>query len=391
MDYSIASHNGSTDTNIFSTSYHNGIKPLASSYGDDDDDTSVQDNDDEEEKGEKQLINVKPIPLSSSELSTDSNVHLIHKRVKLIDIILSMIKRVAGKDKIAKIIQYSLNIFKFFLIKSRGYMATTTTATAAAKTLLTNNPLRYLTALIVQHSLLLESKISFVASQISSFRYAMRFGTAPLLVYKFLCKLQNMLHPHNKEALSIDKFFNLQFLSEVNDVYYQIFDELELLFKLKIFTNPEISSFVSDQAAIGWMIDILLTFKNKLQALQENRYKQQDLSISIQVRTKASELSSKFLNNTNFRNEILKEFNAKNNNKLTQQLTELREEEVELYFDLLKNSCDFTCDFIDLFGSQIRKVVNLSPLVYLGSGWCAGFIGARKVWKACEKELAASH
>lgn len=370
MDYSI-SHNGSAE-NIFSSNFITSSSSYQQSQSATDLDSSNE---------EENLINVKPLPIETPPVQDGGRIPLvIKKKIQLLDIILGMISRIAGKDKIAKLIQYSLNIFKVFLIKSRGYIIESKS--------LKFNPVKALTRLIIANSMLLEQKITFVASQISSFRYAMRFGTSPFLIYKFLTRLQQTFY---SKDLSFQKltstFLNLKFLGEANDVYYQIFDELEFLFKLKVFTNPEASDFVSKQAAIGWMIDILLTFKNKYYALQENKYKQQDLRISMQVRAKASELSAKFLNNNNFRNELLKEFSSKNNNNLELHLASLKQEETELYLDIVKNSCDFTCDFIDLFGDEIKKHVTLSPLVYLVSGWSAGIIGARKVWIACEQEL----
>ncbi|KAH3678566.1 hypothetical protein WICMUC_001375 [Wickerhamomyces mucosus] len=372
MDFSVTnSENGSND--IFSNSYISYPIVNSSTYNNnendndddnDDDDDGQQDNDIEEDDSgnDEKLLNLKPIPIEADLRLTNA------RKIKQLDILKNLISQIGGKDKIAKLVQYTLNIIKFFLIRSKSSLIDFNNFTKI-------NPLKFITSIIISNSIQLEKKISFITSQISSFRYALRFGTSP---FKIISTVENLKFFYNN-IYQFDKiksrFLTESFLTELIDVYYTIFDELELLFKLKILTNLKLSSIVSKNAAIGWYLDILLTLKQKFQQLKINQLKQQDLKISIQVRLKANELSRKFIHNNNnnntnqrFRNELLKEFNLKsiNSNNLDIQLKDLKIEEYDLYLDIVKNSFDFICDSLDLFENDFKRFgIQFSPLIYL--------------------------
>ncbi|CCH44520.1 Peroxisomal membrane protein PEX25 [Wickerhamomyces ciferrii] len=309
---------------------------------------------------------------------------------KKFDIFKALLGKLAGKDKLAKVLQYVLNLIKFYLTTSRRFLINEKFDNLSLDPkLLFKTPITYGKLLIFLNSTILEKKIFEVTKNISIFRQILRFGGTSYRIREFFNKFNTFI-----KAPSINQFQSIYLnegaLGDFIDLYYGICDEIVLLYKLGVFTNPNFKSFISKHEAYSWYADIMLGIKKNYVKLNENKNKQLKLSIQHQVKQKAQLLSRKLIENINgnspMKSQILREFNNKspsspNSNTLNQELATLKHEEYILQLDIVRLSFDFVCDTIDIFN------LNLNPAVYLISGTMSGLLGLKKVWSQTKREL----
>ncbi|CCF59683.1 hypothetical protein KAFR_0H02740 [Kazachstania africana CBS 2517] len=176
---------------------------------------------------ESKVVPKLPIVLESKENGTEETVVIVEeasspktltnyqKHFKIIKFILNS---VSGKDKIVKLLKCILEILRSFkLINGPFFQA--------------------------------------VAFQLNLFRYLLRFGYTPIRLVELFQNLKD------KQLI-----YNENFLQKVIDLYYGIFDELDLLNKLKIIRcSPRLAHWIDKHETISWEMDILLNLKQDLQ------------------------------------------------------------------------------------------------------------------------------
>lgn len=322
--------------------------------------------------------------LSLSAELRDKNLKEVISKFDLFKLVLA---QVAGKDRLAKVSQYGLNLVKLYLVNTRRYIIDekfTNLSMDPRKHYKT--PIQYAKLLIFLNSTTMEKKIVEVAKNISAFRYALRFGGTPLRVRAFLKKLDTFLKaPSLKNFSKI--YLNEDSLGEFIDLWYGIFDEAELLLKLKVLTSPKLQSIVSRQGALGWYADIILGLKKNATKLRENRNRQLQITIQHQVRQRASLMSKKLvegIGSTPLRQQLMREFSNRSPVEargLVGELKQLKHDETIIMLDLGRLFLDFVCDSIDVFHIQLPSAV------YLVSGLVSGSLGLSKVWITCQSEL----
>lgn len=311
------------------------------------------------------------------------------KAVSKLDIYKSVLALTVGKDKMTKILSYLLNLIKYYLTTTRRFIVDEKNFTNLSINPLQHyrTPVKYLKLLLFLNSTALEKKITILTSNISLFRFALRFGGTPYRIKIIFTRINAFL-----KSPTIDHFqtvfLNEGFLSEFINFYYGIMDELLLLCKLGVLRNKSLRSFVGRHVDLAWYYDIILNLKQNYAALHENKSKQIQLNIQHQVRQRASQLSKRLVDSIGsspLRSQILKEFNNKSpsgyQSSIDLELQELKHQEKMIKLDLFKLCCDFICDSVDVFDLKIHRAL------YLTSGLLSGVSGFSKVWATTERDL----
>lgn len=397
MDYSTRTIN---ESNIFSDSHYLNLKLAsptpASSLSFD----QNNNNTDKENNSKTSTPNLSPTrrPLKKQDVvvSLADELELNNdelKKAALIakfDIFKNVLGKLGGKDRIAKILQYVLNLLKYYLTNTRRFLIDTKFENLSLDPRLHyKNPLKYFKLLIFLNSTMLERKIFDITKNISIFRQMLRFGGTPYRIRQFLIKFNKFIKSGPTNLINIYKFWiNEDSLGDFIDLYYGICDEIILLYKLNVFTIPNFKTFIGKHEAYSWYMDILLGLKKNYNKLQENRNKQLQLNIQNQVKQKASLLSKRLMdsigNNSPMKSQILREFNTKSpilSNQYDLEIEALKHEERIIMTDLVRLSFDFVCDSIDIFKLE------LNPSVYLICGAISGSFGLSKVWMMSKREL----
>lgn len=396
MDYSTRTIN---ESNIFSDSHYLNLK-LASPTPASSLSFDQNNNTDKENISKTSTPNLSPTrrPLKKQDVvvSLADELELNNdelKKAALIakfDVFKNVLGKLGGKDRIAKILQYVLNLLKYYLTNTRRFLIDTKFENLSLDPRLHyKNPLKYFKLLIFLNSTMLERKIFDITKNISIFRQMLRFGGTPYRIRQFLIKFNKFIKSGPTNLINIYKFWiNEDSLGDFIDLYYGICDEIILLYKLNVFTNPNFKTFIGKHEAYSWYMDILLGLKKNYNKLQENRNKQLQLNIQNQVKQKASLLSKRLMdsigNNSPMKSQILREFNTKSpilSNQYDLEIEALKHEERIIMTDLVRLSFDFVCDSIDIFKLE------LNPSVYLICGAISGSFGLSKVWMMSKREL----
>ncbi|CAI4054364.1 hypothetical protein SUVZ_16G1750 [Saccharomyces uvarum] len=325
------------------------------------------------------------------------------KMVDNITILKYLLDSLSGRDKFAKIIKYALDILKLFIEKSKKNLtvldpSVLTYYTKILKNLTLKVALRHPITVVkvVLLSLLknFDRKIDFISQQLSTFRYILRFGGTPFRLFSLLGKF-NRTRQCNFQVDQIKKiWFNEASLREFLDLYYGIFDELDLLYKLKIWSNKSFYSFVSRQESLSWQYDILLSLKDNWLSLQNLQRKQLELEVQLKVQNNALLLSPIVMHKARddasqspIRKQLLSDLNADNKSELLirKQLKAIKDEKTLLYLDITRLSFDCMANTSDILNLKTPK--GTYAVLSLGSG----LTGLVKLWIMAKRKLCSSN
>lgn len=195
--------------------------------------------------------------------------------IQNLDVLKYIISTMAGKDKLAKVTKCIIDLIRLRLLSS-------TTTVSSKQVMVLLRPLIYLTNFI--RSIITLSSANWVSQQLSIFRYALRFGGTPFRIIDFMRKIS---HQYNKSGLDLNQWnqflINEATIQDGVDIYYGIFDELDMLYKLKLISNKKLHPVVVKHEAISWEFDILLGLKKNYKLLQVNKQKQVELNVKLQT------------------------------------------------------------------------------------------------------------
>lgn len=288
--------------------------------------------------------------------------------VRNLEILEYLIGTVAGTDKIAKVAKYALDVIR---------------------RIVSSNPhslLARLAALIPKF----ESKTVYASTTLSTYRYILRFGYTPFALSKLLSKLRATLIEPSK-ATKI--WNNEESLGQVVDLYYGVFDELDTLYRLKVWQNPSLYDTVVKHECWAWQIYIVLGLKNDWLKLQDLRSQITKLEVKRRVSNHAVQLSANLQGqgprpDSLVRQQLLKDLN-KNNESLKReretdrQIAELRHLKLITYLDIARLTFDCAANCSDIF--HISAPASTYSVLSLGSGT----VGLIKMWINAAKELSA--
>lgn len=315
------------------------------------------------------------------------------KVVRSIEILQYLTGSLAGKDKIAKIIKYVLDILRLLVTNSRLSITKWDPSVLVyykkvlgtlSMSMILKHPITITKVLLVAVFQNFESKTNFVSQQLSTYRYILRFGDTPFRIFKLLGKIRKT----DLSAASIqESWCNESSLVDLIDFYYGICDEMVLLNKLKVWSNAKLYNWFSRHESISWQYSIVLGLKNNWMQLQTLQKRQMELEIQMQVRDRAMKFSSNLKGSSGLtspiRRQLLNDLNNGSGNDLeiAQKLHGLKHEKTVTYLDLTRLSFDLLANSTDVF--RLKTPQGTYAVLSLGSG-ITGFV---KLWMNAKKEL----
>lgn len=320
---------------------------------------------------------VKTVPQSDivtrpsfSPVFTKTQPTATRKPVSQFSIFNKLVSELAGKNSLAKFIQYLLQLLVYYSSQSQqSYNALNVAHTilnskknnASATTiinLLARNPiatLSYLRFLFLRKYI---DRCAGIVSGLSLFRHTLRFGKTPFRLVALQNELTNHLVSKDYGYFKTDAF-----ATNLIDAIYGIVDELNLLFKFRFYAAeryPRVKKFLGKSDEIVWFADILYQLKLGYADLKR-------------LQDKKAQLISEDLEDEKVSTE-----------QYAADIDELNYEIRRIQYGLLKSLCDLLFDAIDLFGLRITKYV------YYALGIGSGFFNSCKNWETAKRSLEFS-
>lgn len=330
------------------------------------------------------------------------------KVIRRMDILKAVFDSMMGKDRIAKICKYVIDLLRIFVSRSeyvRNLSGINTHVELFSQRTVfdvVKDPRMFLQVFVGRVSKLFNEKGILVSNQLGFYRQIMRCGGTPFRLYNWYNKILRTLKDASSSPSLLTKslvwmniWFTEQSLGEFIDLYYGVMDELMLLYKLKLWSNKSMHKWVGKHEALSWYYDILLGLKKNWVKLQVINQREFELKIQCQVRQRALELSAK-LNSTVQRPqpesysdsikenlfECFKQDNIDLQNELIAKLKEFAYEKKIVKLDLSRLFFDFLADTTDVFSMKTP------PGTYGALSLCSGTLGFSKLWIQAKKDLS---
>ncbi|KAH3902258.1 uncharacterized protein SCODWIG_02043 [Saccharomycodes ludwigii] len=337
---------------------------------------------------------VNPTLNDDSDFSIINNANKTVIVIRKLDILQKIFKSLAGKDKIAKILKYLIDILRFILIKTKRScninvnntpntdIGNNTFFLYVAKFPIINKFIsknRHL--LNLPNSSKLITNLQWMANNLGTFRQILRFGSSPFTLFKIINKFG-----FNGSCKKPIKLYELkqEDLADFIDLYYSIMDELLLLNKLRLWDNkknPAFYKFVSKNEAISWYYDIILSLFNNLD--KYSMLKERKLELQIKIDVKLKTINNLILPSP-IKQQILNEISSSTSGKCSDLTSELDEINYQLKLckcDLIRLSFDFMADTTDVFDWKV-------PMgTYAILSLCSGVSGFIKLWLSNKHDL----
>lgn len=300
-------------------------------------------------------------------LVADSPTKPKERVVRNLEILKYLIGTIAGSDKLSKVAKYALDLIRAIVI-SRP-----------------NSVLAKLISLIPNF----RSKATYASSLLSTYRYILRFGHTPFALSKLFDKLKASI----KDPSKANKIWmNEDALTNILDLYYGVFDELDTLYRLSVWHNPKVYSKVVTHQCWAWEASILLGLKNNFTQLNSIKFKITQLEVQFRVRNHAMQLSASIHDqrpspDSAIRRQLLQDLNkngdtSEREQENERQLQQLRYQKWITYLDIVRLSFDCAANLSDLL--HIPVPAYTYSVLSLGSG----VTGLYKMWINAAKALS---
>lgn len=238
------------------------------------------------------------------------SIPYVYQKTSTVDILWHMLNDVVGKDKMAKFGQYTLRLLIYWANKTEASLSdpqinfTTISARYNDREKKLNlfmnflkHPQNFVRIIAILVCSVFSSRFAGMVSGLSMYRQFLRFGKSPFRLRKVLAKLLQSTTP----GLGLDlsklraNFANNATLVELAGLYYNIFDESLLLYKLNLLSNKSYRAITVRHEALSWYCDTLLGLYNAYGDFQNLSLKEIELKIQIQVKSRARALSKQIL------------------------------------------------------------------------------------------------
>ncbi|RLV96634.1 Peroxisomal membrane protein PEX25 [Spathaspora sp. JA1] len=271
------------------------------------------------------------------------------------DIFWAMLNDIVGKDKLAKIGQYTLRLLIHHAERSQSYLSTETVNISVINSRYNDNtkklnllknfikhPQDFIRIIIIWVCGNIKSKFSGMVNGLSMYRQFLRFGKTPFRIRNLVNKFANNINLKSNYELDInyDKILTKGTLGQFTSLYYGINDESLLLFKLKLLSNASYKKFASRHESFGWYSETWLAMYNTIEKLNKLSQQEMDLKISIQVRNKAKIISRQLLGNGNSSTMMSQSFSSNSANEDLEALEEIQFKKNNAWLDVYKNLAD---------------------------------------------------
>ncbi|AQZ12058.1 PEX25 (YPL112C) and PEX27 (YOR193W) [Zygosaccharomyces parabailii] len=288
--------------------------------------------------------------------------------VRNLEILEYLIGTIAGTDKIAKVAKYTLDVIRRIVLSCPHSM------------------LARIASLIPKF----DAKTTYASTSLSTYRYILRFGYTPFVLSKLIGKLRaSLIEPSRAQKI----WNNEESLGQLVDLYYGIFDELDTLYRLRIWQNPSLYDKVVKHECWAWQISIVLGLKKNWLKLQQTKSQITKLEVQRRVSKHAIQLSANLQSegarpDSVVRQQLLQDLNKnkeglRKERETERQLAELRHRKLVTCLDIARLSFDCAANCTDIF--NISAPAYTYSVLSLGSGT----VGLFKMWINAALELSA--
>lgn len=216
-----------------------------------------------------------------------------------------MLNDIVGKDKFAKVGQYTLRLLVHHANQTQNYLSDEKVNIKqinlryndASKQLdlfknFLKHPQDFFRIIVILVCSIFKLRVAGMINGLSMYRQFLRFGKTPFRIHDLVKKVQENVH-----SKTINKqLFSRSTLSQVASLYYGINDESILLYKLNVLTNPWYKSIVSRHESYAWYLETWIALYNAYEKLGKLSEERINLQIQIHVKAKAKAMAKQFSN-----------------------------------------------------------------------------------------------
>lgn len=314
------------------------------------------------------------------------------------DILWGMLNTIVGKDKMAKVGQYTLRLLLYHASKSQEYLSDESINIdvinlryydrTAKLSLLQNflkHPANFLRIVIILFCSIFSSRLTPLVGGLAMYRQFLRFGKTPFRVRTLTRQISATVTKDNKIELSkVRDLMTRKTLGDLFSLYYGVHDEILLLFKLKFFTSKSLQQYAARHESRAWYYETLLALYNTYERLQQLSQQEMDMRIQIQVKQRAKLLSKQLLGGSQLLNSSHHEDPTDLN-----QLKDIQFKKYNAYIDIYKWLADFAFNTYTVFNLKLPF-----DTFQIWMGITASLLSSAKLYretnkKLLEKQLAA--
>ncbi|CAI5760763.1 unnamed protein product [Candida verbasci] len=261
----------------------------------------------------------------------------------------SMLNDIVGKDKMAKVGQYTLRLLVYHADKSQIYLSDDKLNIKSINLKYNNsekqldliknflkNPRDFIKIIVILICSIFKSRVAGVITGLSMYRQLLRFGKTPFRIRDLYEKFKNNINLKSN-YINQANLFNRKTLGEFFSLYYGINDESILLYKFNFLTNPNYKKFVTKHESYGWYCETWLALYNAYENLQNLTQQEMDIKIQIQVKSRAKQLSKQLLGGVTI---ITTNNNNNGNSDDLKTLENIQFKKSNAWIDIYKNLSD---------------------------------------------------
>lgn len=318
--------------------------------------------------------------------------------IKLMDILWAMLHNITGKDKMAKFGQFTLRLLLYHAKQTQNYLSdgyininviNSRYSDKEKKLNLLRNFLRhprdFIKIIVILACSIFRSRLSGTAGGLSLFRQFLRFGQSPFKIRRLKNKLVSRTTIATKsgdymiDVSGLGKSFTKDVLGDLFSLYYSVFDEAGLLYKMNFFRSKTFHKVILRHESLAWYYETLLGIYNAYDRLQKLSQQEMDVKIQIQVKSKARLLSKQLLGASS-----IEGLSHEDDTKDAQQLKEIQFKKYNSYIDIYKWLSDFIFNTYTVFNMALPF-----DTLQLWMGISASSLSILKLYRETRKRLIA--
>lgn len=336
--------------------------------------TDNDENDGFDDKGKLNLVTEKKTPKKSLvEAAKIDRWEIWEKIVNSID----------GKDKLSKIVKYSMDLIIFILqsLISNNKLSFFSLTKKLSTYQILSKILNFIVkkgnllnlSSVFQHFIkIILTKLRAVSYQMGTYRYILRFGNSPFAIYKLIKSLKSREFV-SKTLASDDTSeqsnanlpsMNSAIFKNALELYFTVCDELMLLYRFGIWSNVKLFELISKHEVYAWQFDIFLNLSDHFRNWQKlnNEILEKQIEWKIRQRT-------------------IPDLSKNGHHILNQEFTDLQRSRLFTNLDIARLVCDLMANSTDFFNFNVSQ--GTYSLLSLSSATFAMI----KIWLKNKQEL----
>ncbi|GEQ68852.1 hypothetical protein JCM33374_g2521 [Metschnikowia sp. JCM 33374] len=319
------------------------------------------------------------------------------KTISTIDVFWAMLNDLTGKDKMAKCAQYSLRLLLHHARKTQAFLSdekvnvssinSTYASNEKVASLLVNflkNPRAFSRVLVILICSMFSSRLAGFVPALGIYRQLLRFGKSPFRLHGILEKVRSHMYkdPKGHTWKISDKLFTKSTLGDLISFYYNINDDIGLLYKVRLLRNKSLQVFAGHHEAYAWYCDSWLGLYNAYTNLQKYSQQEFDLKISIQVKQRSRMLSRQVLGTNSL------QANASQSDDEAKDIQALKDIQFRINntkLDIYKLISDIIFNSYTVFNARLHF-----DTVQIWMGISASLLGSIKLFREKKKALTGA-